>query len=377
MLREDLESVSLAKMEKELMEGIDLTKCRQCGCMKETLVALTEEFKDSNSKVANEVRKNLLEWTGRMNQIKYSCLGCNYCFPAVAMNIFNEQFPDSVHSTQLDCAFDIKENSWPAVPGEYKVLCKETNCNVAVSTLGSPELGERIANNPPENLCIIGKTETENIGIDKVIKNTITNNSIKVLLLVGNDTAGHYPGQTLLSLAANGIDEKNRIIGSKGKRPYLRNVIKEEIESFRKQVQVIDMIGCNDVEGISNKILELSGLTKCFCSNSKSDKVNNSTEISPVPIIQAKEPAKIIKLDKEGYFVILPQPENNIIIVEHYSYKDKLLKVIEGKDARSIYWTLIENNLVSLLSHSAYLGKELTKAELSMRYGFKYIQDGA
>jgi hypothetical protein len=28
------------------------------------------------------------------------------------------------------------------------------------------------------------------------------------------------------------------------------------------------------------------------------------------------------------------------IIVEHYDYRQRLLRVIKGKDARSIYWTL-------------------------------------
>jgi len=32
---------------------------------------------------------------------------------------------------------------------------------------------------------------------------------------------------------------------------------------------------------------------------------------------------------------------------------------------------------VSQLSHAAYLGKELAIAELSLKYGFTYVQDGA
>ena len=82
-------------------------------------------------------------------------------------------------------------------------------------------------------------------------------------------------------------------------------------------------------------------------------------------------------MDKAGYFVVLLQADKGTILVEHYGYDDKLLQAIEGKDARSLYWTIIENNWVTQLSHSAYLGKELTKAELSLKYGFKYIQDGA
>ena len=69
--------------------------------------------------------------------------------------------------------------------------------------------------------------------------------------------------------------------------------------------------------------------------------------------------------------------ENGALLVEHYSYKEKFLRIIEGPDARSIYLTIVRNGWVSRLDHAAYLGKELTKAELSVRHGFAYQQDGA
>ena len=50
-------------------------------------------------------------------------------------------------------------------------------------------------------------------------------------------------------------------------------------------------------------------------------------------------------------------------------YDNKLLIIIKGKDARSVYHTIIENGWVSQLSHTAYLGKELAKAELSIKLG--------
>ena len=65
------------------------------------------------------------------------------------------------------------------------------------------------------------------------------------------------------------------------------------------------------------------------------------------------------------------------ILVEHYDYKERLVRVIEGTEARSIYLTLVRNGWVTRLDHAAYLGKELTKAELSLEHGFEYLQDGA
>jgi tetrahydromethanopterin S-methyltransferase subunit A len=82
-------------------------------------------------------------------------------------------------------------------------------------------------------------------------------------------------------------------------------------------------------------------------------------------------------MDPSGYFVVIPQSEREIITIEHYSYDNKLQHVIEGKDARSLYSTIIKNGWVTELSHAAYLGKELAKAELSIQLDFRYIQDGA
>jgi tetrahydromethanopterin S-methyltransferase subunit A len=37
----------------------------------------------------------------------------------------------------------------------------------------------------------------------------------------------------------HGVNEKMRIIGTKGKRPLLKNIQREHVEAFRSQVQVI------------------------------------------------------------------------------------------------------------------------------------------
>ena len=82
-------------------------------------------------------------------------------------------------------------------------------------------------------------------------------------------------------------------------------------------------------------------------------------------------------MDKAGYFVILPLGARGVIAVEHYAYDDTLLRVVEGANARALYKTIVAHGWVSELSHAAYLGTELAKAELSLTHGFKYIQDGA
>lgn len=353
-----------------------LEKCRKCGCMKQTLDNLRSSFPLDRTQGSSEVLKNIEDWLNQMEPIKYECLGCDYCYPAEAMNIFNRAFPEVAEANSLCCGFEVRQKTWPPVAGEYFIFCDDQNCPVAVSTLASVELAERLATMRPKGLCIVGKTETENIGIDKVIKNTITNTIIRYLLVTGKDSKDHLPGKTFLALGENGIDEKARVIGSPGKRPFLRNVTKEEVESFRNQVEVVNMISCEDETRIVEKINELSQSITASSNVGEDFDVTTRAKISSAPGIKAKSQAKV-ELDKAGYFVIIPELEKGHIQVEHYSYDNKLQHVIEGKDAKSIYWTIIENGWVTQLSHAAYIGKELARAELSMKFGFKYIQDGA
>ncbi len=358
-------------IQDELQEGMSLAKCKKCGCMKESLEALHSSLPLLQTE--DSLLKNVETWIRQMSQIKYTCLGCEHCFGAAAMNIFNEAFPDA--SKTPNCTFEVKEHRWPPLPGEYFAFCEGRSCPVAVSTLASVELAKALADNRPRELCIVGKTETENIGIDKIIKNTITNPTIRYLLVAGKDPNGHYSGKTLLALWENGIDEHMRVIGSPGKRPVLRNVTCEEVEAFRKQVQVVDMIGCEDVEKIVEKLRELSQESRaCICEECTEN--IKPVQISTAPVIQAKEPAKV-EMDRAGYFVIIPQQDKRIITVEHYSSDNRLLRVIEGKNARSIYRTIVENCWITELSHAAYLGKELAKAEISIKFGLEYSQDGA
>jgi hypothetical protein len=42
-----------------------------------------------------------------------------------------------------------------------------------------------------------------------------------------------------------------------------------------------------------------------------------------------------VKLDKAGYFVIVPLPAKGSITVEHYAYDHTLLRTLEGTTARA------------------------------------------
>lgn len=362
----------------ELGEGVKLSKCRKCGCMRDALDGLQAVISPPQIRVPPSLRARMERWREQMEDIKYPCLGCEHCFPAVAINTFQEAFPELDVSQMLSCTFEVNPRQWPSAPGEYFAFCDGPGCPVAVTTLASVELAERLARVRPRKLCIVGKTETENIGIEKVIVNIVTNPSIRFLVLTGEDPTGHQSGKTMLALWRHGVDENMKVVGSPGRHPVLRNLMREEVEAFRRQVEVVDMIGCVDEGRIVGRIKELARrLEPCFCREGKGE-LERLVQISKVPVIQAGQPAKSeVEMDEGGYFVIIPRPEKQIIVVEHYYYDHTLRRVIEGRDARSIYMTIIQNGWVTKLSHAAYLGKELAKAELSLKLGFKYVQDGA
>jgi len=264
-----------------------------------------------------------------------------------------------------------KNQQWPYVPG--KCFVNNPDEPVAVTTLGSLKFAEEISKVPHDRMCVVGKVETENIGIEKVIKNIISNPSIRFLLMVGKESPMHLPGATFKALFENGINEKGKIIGSPGMRPVLPNTTVEEVDRFTDQLELVDMIDCMDVDKISGKISELAARSPgAYNAPALQQEINHVS----IPTVSAvyHDPKKI-KLDKAGYFVIYL--ENSDILVEHYSNKEKLLRVITGDNAREIYLTIVDNGWVSHLDHACYLGKELVGAELSIKHDFEYVQDHA
>lgn len=86
-----------------------------------------------------------------------------------------------------------------------------------------------------EKVAIVGKCVTENVGIEKLVKNIISNPYIRFLIVCGKVSGGHDVGQTILALSKNGIDKTGRVIGSTGAIPILKHLASEEIERFQKK----------------------------------------------------------------------------------------------------------------------------------------------
>jgi tetrahydromethanopterin S-methyltransferase subunit A len=107
-----------------------------------------------------------------------------------------------------------------------------------------------------------GMLQTENVGMEKIICNIVANPNIRYIVLCGRESTGHLPGQSLLALKQNGVDEKNRIIGSTALTPILSNIPLELIARFRAQIVTIVNLLCKpgernrEVPGLNPKIVE-------------------------------------------------------------------------------------------------------------------------
>jgi tetrahydromethanopterin S-methyltransferase subunit A len=132
----------------------------------------------------------------------------------------------------------------------------DQNSQVAIDTLASR------MDFPCEKAAIWGQHKTENLGIEKIIANVVSNPNIRYLILCGQEVRGHRSGQSLRSLHSNGIDEGGRIVGATGAVPYIENIGAEAIARFREQVELIDMTGVTDVQAIIRKADELAKTRK-------------------------------------------------------------------------------------------------------------------
>ena len=88
------------------------------------------------------------------------------------------------------------------------------------------------------------------------------------------------------------------------------------------------------------------------------------------------------KMDPKGYFLIAINKNKKIIRVGYCKFTklgnlpiNDMVAEITGKTAIEIVNTLIREKFISTLQHAADMGIELHKAELSLKYGFIYIQD--
>lgn len=346
-----------------LRRASEAAKCGPCGCARSAARAVS-----SSSELSSEARSAGQALRSALVEERYGCLGCRVCWPAEALGILGDAGLLSDTVTACPTEPVAERTGWPPLPGDYTVV--RWGAPVAVCTLGDADLARALARHPPAGCSIVGTLATENLGIERIVRNTVANHHLRFLVLAGPETrqaVGHLPGASLLALVAHGVDDGGRVIGATGRRPVLKNITAEEIDRFRTVVEVVDLIGDTDVGRIA------AAVTECAARDP-----GPVTPLSGTRVISATGgyvPARMTP-DPAGYFVVYPDPARQRLSLEHYTNDGVLDGVVEGATPAECYTAVIEAGMITRLDHAAYLGRELGRAEASLSAG-PYVQDAA
>ena len=356
---------ALGTVREQLALAADARKCFGCGCLHKTVEALSKTAPGHG-----ELAAALAETHRVFLPKEYDCLGCQVCYPAIAANAFAEAFPGEGEAMDL-CPTDAPDErrGWPPLPGDYYVL--RYRAPVAICTLNNEELARRIADRQPVGVALVGTLHTENLGIERIIRNFLANPHIRLLDLCGEDTQkaiGHLPCQSLASLFGKGLDERGRITGARGKRPVLKNVGRDQVAAFLRQVELVSLIG------EERDTLILDAARKAAAS--APEPFDGAPADAGIETVRAAEPQRLVS-DPAGFFVVYPDSPRQRLVVEHYTTSGVLDCVIEGPTPGAVAAAVIERHLLGRFDHAAYLGRELARAERCLISGEPYAQDRA
>lgn len=371
----------LAPVMEEISRGMNLKKCRKCGCMKDALDGAQRAFGGSNEADIQALVPTMQGFQGRFEEVKYDCIGCKKCWGADATKQLSVQFgeiePDACSSgacggglkpdSPVVRSARVKEGPWPTYAGDY--IFGSADGPVAVCTLSSRDLSASVIALGEPSVAISGRCDTENIGVEKVVLNILGNPMIRALIVCGTEAKGHRTGDAFLHLQSDGVDANMRVLESASWRPILKNLTLVDVARFREQVTVINLIGVTNPEAIVAAAQEFAARPLAPMAAYAEGKALTFERI------KAKPPEKL-RLDPAGFFIVLPQP-GGLILCEHYANNGALLNVVEGRRADIIAATIVERGLITRLDHAVYLGRELAKAELSIKTGAIYEQDAA
>jgi tetrahydromethanopterin S-methyltransferase subunit A len=361
--------------ERALKEGLEryqeamaAEKCRACGCFHNLVQALEKAFP------AGQGIKELRKLTEAAKQClmppSYDCLGCEICLPPLVINALERALGEAVSDLEV-CPSEpvVERRGWPPLPGAYQVL--RYQAPVAVCTLTDEALSKTVVQKAGPEIAVVGTLHTENLGIERLIQNVLANPHLRFVIVCGSDSrqaVGHYPGQSLVALAGQGLDGRQHIVGARGRLPLLKNLSPEAVSHFRGVVEVVDLIGETDA---------LKVLREAECCAARNPGPSKpfafSHIVTPVP---GYVPARMVS-DPAGYFVIYVDRARGMLSLEHYLNDGLLDTVIEGSSAAELYTPAIDRGLISRLDHAAYLGWELARAEESLRSGEPFVQDAA
>jgi tetrahydromethanopterin S-methyltransferase subunit A len=227
-------------------------------------------------------------------------------------------------------------SGWPITKGDFN--SGDPNSPVAVMTCGS-HLDEKGICDKGAAIC--GSCKTENLGLEKVIANIISNPNIRFILLCGTEVKGHLAGQTMIALHKNGVKD-GRVVGAEGAIPFIENLADDAIKRFQEQCELVNIMESEDIGTIATKINELKGRDP------------GAFAADPM-IVEVKEAAGGME---EAGGVVQPMSGELALIHARMKIVERMVTDIGYRDkfAAGVYAGKIEGVMIGLIVSFALLG---------------------
>jgi hypothetical protein len=127
---------SLIEAAAQIQAAADAKKCWACGCLRHALDAIDRAISEPSRPGA--LAQAMACAKARLVPQRHECLGCEVCYPAVALDALGAVGGCAVDTAVCPTEPVEARAGWPPLPGSYRVL--RYRAPVAVCTLNSQEL---------------------------------------------------------------------------------------------------------------------------------------------------------------------------------------------------------------------------------------------
>jgi len=118
-----------------------------------------------------------------------------------------------------------------------------------------------------------------------------------------------------------------------------------------------------------------------FYIHAMKSKTRKKGTFKPIPLVKGLRTVDASKTkrrwvqDKKGFFLIRANHQIRKIEVAFCTNRNVRKLRIIGTKAEDIYYAILRKGIVKRIDHAAYLGSELQKAEIALKYRINYVQD--
>ena len=260
-----------------------------------------------------------------------------------------------------------KKEHWPFVSGRYRII--DATAPVVIVGSNAEALAENLTALETAGICMIATHCRSPKEVEKLIRNIAANMAIQNVIVTDPSDDASPVLFALLKLL--GADVEIDVAAQAHVKKIKSNLDDIGFDALARQVRAINMLGSYETDRIVARVSELA--SEANRPNTGFRAPSNEDENGIERVIAAKNIDYELLADKAGNFFVSIKDKK--IVVEQYSAKNDLLRVIEGHTARDLCITLIRNGWVSKLDHAAWLGRELLRAELSMQTGKEFMPD--